>query len=326
MKRQDAITDVPGIRVGHWSDRRAATGCTVVLPDEAAIAGVDVRGGAPGTRETELLAPGRLVQHVHAVLLAGGSAFGLGAADGVMRFLAERGRGFAFGRGVIPIVPAAILFDLGIGRHDRWPDADAGYRACGNARASTPSGSVGAGTGATIGKAMGPECATKGGIGTASEEAHDGMVVGALAAVNASGDVVEDGRIIAGARDPGGGFADTVELLRAGRVWQPEAAENTVLVVVATDAMLTKEQVNRLASVCHDGIARAVRPAHTPGDGDIVFTLATGRRPVDAVAYRAVEALATRAVERAIIAGARQATALHGIPAPSDVLTEKKRR
>jgi L-aminopeptidase/D-esterase-like protein len=318
MNDSGSITDVPGIRVGHWTDRRAATGCTVVLPDDPTIAGVDVRGAAPGTRETDLLRPGNLVQRVHAIVLAGGSAFGLDAASGVVRYLAERGLGFKFGRAMVPIVPAAILFDLGIGRHNRWPDAQAGYRAASQARRRTPEGNVGAGTGATVGHALGPERAMKGGLGTASECGHGGLIAGALAAVNASGDVVDPttGRIVAGARRPDGTFADTVEVLREGKLWRPEAAgENTVLVVVATNAALTKEQANRLATVCHDGLARAVRPSHTPGDGDVVFTLATGEVAVDLSGYRTVEALATRAVERAILRGVITAEPLGGYPA-----------
>ena len=319
---RDTITDVPGIRVGHWTDRRAVTGCTVVLPDAPAVAGVDVRGGAPGTRETDLLRPGNLVQHVHAVLLAGGSAFGLDAASGVMRFLAERGRGYAFSRGVVPIVPAAILFDLGIGRADRWPEADAGYRAAASAKRSVAEGSVGAGTGATVAKSLGPDRALKGGIGTASERSHDGLVAGAIAAVNVAGDIVDPatGAIVAGARRDDGSFEDAIEVLREGRLWQPEIAEqNTLLVVVATNGDLTKEQANRLAAVCHDGVARAVRPAHTQSDGDTIFTLATGARPLAGADYRALEALAARAVERAILRGVTTATTLGGIPAINDL-------
>jgi L-aminopeptidase/D-esterase-like protein len=317
-----SITDVPGIRVGHWSDRRAITGCTVVLPDRPAVAGVDVRGGAPGTRETDLLRPGTLVQEVHGVVLAGGSAFGLEAASGAMRYLAERGRGFSFGRGVVPIVPAAILFDLGIGRHDRWPTSDAGYRAAASARRTTAEGNVGAGMGATVGKALGPERAMKGGLGSASESSVDGLMGAALAAVNAAGDIVDpvSGRIVAGARAHDGGFADAVEVLREGRIWQPEVAEqNTVLVVVATNAALTKEQANRLATVCHDGLARAVRPAHTPSDGDVIFTLATGERALEGPDYRILEALATRAVERAIVRGVTAAASLGGYPSVRDL-------
>jgi L-aminopeptidase/D-esterase-like protein len=321
-----AITDVPGIRVGQWTERRALTGCTVVLPDEPAVAGVDVRGAAPGTRETDLLRPGNLVEHVHAVVLAGGSAFGLDAATGVVRYLRERGVGYPFSRGVIPIVPAAILFDLTVGRHDRWPDADAGYRAAASAARRTAEGNVGAGTGATVGKALGPARAMKGGIGTASERTAAGLIAGAIAAVNASGEVVdpETGSVLAGAIDEDGGIASTLEVLRAGRLWRPEApAQNTTLVVVATNAVLTKEQANRMATVCHDGIARSVRPAHTQGDGDIVFTLATGTHPLAEGEYRVVEVLATRAVERAVVRGVLTATSVAGIPASRDVVRSR---
>ena len=308
---------MPGIRVGHWSDRRAITGCTVVLPDRPAIAGVDVRGGAPGTRETDLLRPGNLVHEVHGIVLAGGSAYGLETAAGVMRYLAERNIGFSFGHGVVPIVPAAILFDLGIGRPDRWPTAESGYRAAANARRATAEGNVGAGVGATVAKALSPARAMKGGLGTASERSHDGLICAAIAAVNAAGDIIEPstGAILAGSRRDDGSMDDAVEVLREGRFWRPEAAEqNTVLVVVATDAALTKEQANRLATVCQDGIARAVRPAHTQSDGDVVFTLSTGERPIDAGDYRVVEALATRAVERAIVRGVLLAESLGGYP------------
>jgi L-aminopeptidase/D-esterase-like protein len=323
-----SLTDVPGIRVGHWTDRRALTGCTVVIPDAPAVAGVDVRGAAPGTRETDLLRPGNLVHHIHAVVLAGGSAYGLEAATGVVRYLSEHNVGFPFGRGVVPIVPAAILFDLGVGRPDRWPDADAGYRAAAAARRSTPEGNVGAGTGATLGKALGPERAMKGGIGTASESSVHGLVAGALAAVNAAGEVFdsETGAIVAGARREDGKIEPTLNVLREGRIWQPEIpAQSTVLVVVATNALLTKEQANRVATVCHDGIARAVRPAHTQSDGDIVFALSTGQRELVGPDYRIVEALATRAVERAIIRGAMEAESAAGIPAYRDLRMRQRR-
>jgi L-aminopeptidase/D-esterase-like protein len=317
-----SITDVRGIRVGQWTDRRALTGCTVVLPDEPAVAGVDVRGAAPGTRETELLRPGNLVQAVHAVVLAGGSAYGLDAASGVMRWLAERRRGFTFGNAVVPIVPAAILYDLGIGRSDRYPDADAGYRACGAAKRSVEPGNAGAGTGATVGKALGPERAMKGGLGTASERSHDGIVCGALAAVNASGDIVDPdtAEVIAGGRGEDGSIDGAVAALREGRSWRPESpGESTVLAVVATDVALTREQSNRVAAVAHDGIARAVRPAHTQGDGDIVFALSTGAREQVEGDYRVVEVLATRALERAIVAGVMAAESVAGTPAARDM-------
>ena len=320
-----SITDVPGINVGHWSDADALTGCTVILPDMPCAAGADVRGAAPGTRETDLLRPGNLVQHVHAIVLAGGSAYGLEAATGVVRWLREHNRGYQFSKGVVPIVPAAILFDLGVGAHDRWPDADAGYRAAVAAGARCEEGNVGAGTGATIGKALGLERCMKGGTGTASESSVHGLVAGAVAAVNASGDVIgADGGVIAGPIDDDGSIADTVELLRQGRIWQPEIPqESTVLVCVATNAVLTKDQANRLATVCHDGIARAVRPAHKQGDGDIVFTLATGERALEGPDYRILEALATRAVERAIRRGAEIAASVPGAPSASELAAER---
>ncbi len=324
-----SITDVPGIRVGHWTDRRAATGCTVVLPDKPAVAGGDVRGGAPGTRETDLLRPGRLVERVNAVVLAGGSAYGLAAADGVVRFLAERGRGYTIANGVVPIVPAAILFDLGIGRADRWPTADDGYRAASAAARRTAEGNVGAGTGATVAKALGRERAVKGGLGTASERAHDGLIAGALAAVNAVGDIIDPatGRAIAAPRRDDGSFDDTTAILREGRAPAREAiGENTVLVVVATNAELTKEQANRLATVCHDGIARTVRPAHTQADGDAIFVLATGDRACDSAGYRAIEALATLAVEGAIVRGVLMAETLAGTPAVRDLAPQPRTR
>lgn len=324
-----SICDVPGIRVGHWSDKRALTGCTVVLPDRPAVAGVDVRGAAPGTRETELLRPGSLVQHVHGIVLAGGSAFGLEAATGAVRYLTERGVGFAYGHGVIPIVPSAILFDLGVGRHDRWPDADAGYKAAAAAKRSTAEGNVGAGAGATVGKALGPSRAMKGGIGTASESSVHGLIAGVIAAVNASGDIVDPdtGVVLAGARREDGSIDETLTVLREGRIWTPEVPnENTVLVVVATNAALTKEQANRLATVCHDGLARAVRPAHTQGDGDIVFTLATGERAIEGADYRIVEALATRAVERAIVRGVTEAESIADVPSYQDLIATKAKR
>ncbi|HEU5322359.1 MAG TPA: P1 family peptidase, partial [Methylomirabilota bacterium] len=275
------------------------------------------------------LRPGNLVQHVHAVVLAGGSAFGLEASTGVVRWLAARGRGLAYGRGVVPIVPGAIIFDLGVGRPDRWPTAEAGERACAAARRRVQEGSVGAGTGATVGKALGPELAMKGGIGTASERSHHGLVAGALAAVNAAGEILDPatGRRLAGARNADGTLADTVEVLRAGRLWQPEAAgQSTVLVAVATNAALTKEQANRLAAVCHDGLARTVRPAHTQSDGDTVFALATGDRPIEGQDYRIIEALATRAVERAIVRGVLTAESLAGVPAVRDLTRRRTPR
>lgn len=330
MLLRDAITDVPGIRVGHWTDRLAATGCTAILCTRGAVGGVDVRGAAPGTRETDLLRPDNLVEEVHAVLLTGGSAFGLEAATGVVRYLTERDAGLKFGAFTIPIVPAAVLFDLGVGRAT-WPDASAGYLAARRARGGVVAqGSVGAGAGATVAKFAGPERRLKGGIGSASEGFADGFVVGALAAVNAVG-LIRDpltGQTLAGPRGAVGSFIDSDAFFhRGGQIdgelsgpaaEVPPAADNTTLVVVATNARLTKTQANRLATVCHDGLARAIWPVHTRGDGDTVFTLSAGERELDPAQYLSLEALATRAVERAIVRGVVLARGLAGVPSAAE--------
>lgn len=336
---RDAITDVRGIRVGHWTDRRAATGCTVILCPPGTVGGVDVRGAAPGTRETDLLRPGNLVEEVHAILLSGGSAFGLEAATGVMRALAERGVGFEIGRARVPIVPAAILMDLGIGRL-KWPDAEAGRRAVARATGGrVEQGSVGAGTGATVAKLAGPDRALKGGIGTASEVLETGVVVGAIAAVNAVGSI-RDGRageVVAGPRGDRAGFLDVDALLRTGRgrrrIEPPtavalagERAENTTIAVVATNAALSKTQVNRIATVAHDGFARAIWPVHTRGDGDVIFALATGGQPVEADEYPAIEAMCALVIERAVLAGVRAATGLAGVPSAAEWAASTRRR
>ncbi len=331
----DAITDIPGIRVGHWSNRRAATGCTVVLaPHEGAAGGVDVRGGAPGTRETELMRPGTVAERAHAVLLTGGSAFGLDAAAGVMRYLEEQGVGFKFGKSYIPLVAGAVVFDLGIGSSTTRPDADAGYRAARAAKGRTlrhaqggviEQGSVGVGTGCTVAKAGGAERSLKGGVGTACERGPGGLLAGAIVAVNCGGEVLdtEHGCVIAGPRgDAPGTFLDTLDLMRAERGEAPSFGENTTIAVVATNAVLTKPQASRLATVAQDGIARAVRPAHTLSDGDTVFALATCEVEVDARAHFALEALAPRAVERAIVRAIICATGLAGIPSAMEWAAE----
>jgi L-aminopeptidase/D-esterase-like protein len=313
----DSITAVPGLRVGHWTNRRAATGCTVVLCEGGAVAAVDVRGGAPGTRETDVLRPGNLVDRVHAVLLSGGSAFGLDAATGVMRFLEERGVGVPTPDGPVPIVVGAVLYDLSVGRADVRPDAEAGYSACRAARAGRfAQGSVGAGTGATVGKALGPARAVKGGIGSAAEALPGGVVVGALVAVNCFGEVVDpdSGRVLAGPRDDKGGFASTLDALRKRPASMPFGATNSTIGVVGTNARLTREQAYRLAVMAHDGLARAVRPAHTPVDGDVFFALATGASEAG-VDMIALGSLAARAVERAIVWGVTEARGLAGVPA-----------
>lgn len=286
-----ALTDVAGIRVGHFTDARRPTGCTVVIAEDGAVAGVDVRGAAPGTRETELLSPVNAVDRVHAVLLAGGSAFGLDAASGVMRWLDERGIGVAVGAeragapadGVIrvPIVPAAILFDLWVGDARIRPDAAAGYAACAAAsEAPAAQGAVGAGAGAAVGKLFGIERAMKGGIGSASLRVG-GVTVAALIAVNAVGDVIDPatGAIVAGARTPDGKrlLGSTQALLRGDAPAAPQVGGATTIGVVATDAELTKAQATKLAQMAHDGLARSIDPVHTMSDGDTLFALATGR-------------------------------------------------
>ena len=333
---RDAITDVRGIRVGHWTYRRGATGCSVVLCTAGAVGGVDVRGAAPGTRETDLLRPGNLVEEVHAVLLSGGSAFGLDAAGGVVRYLEERGVGLRFGDNIVPIVPAAILFDLGIGGGSRRPDADAGYRAASRATAGrVAQGSVGAGTGATVASLLGRDRALKGGLGTASERLAVGVTVGAIVAVNASGAIRDpsDGSLVAAPRADQRGFIDLAAQLRTGERWpeleDPDAPddgpEHTTLAVVATDARLSREQANRLATVCHDGFARTIWPAHCRSDGDVIFTLATGAIEVDRYAYAALEAMATRAVERAVLNGVGAADGLAGVPSATEWARARRR-
>jgi len=313
------LTDVPGLLVGHATDLEHLTGCTVVLcPGQGCVAGVDVRGSAPGTRETDLLRPGQLVERVNAILLAGGSAFGLAAADGVMRYLEERGVGFAVGVTVVPIVPAAIIFDLTVGDFRVRPDAAMGYAACAAANAGpVAEGNVGAGTGASVGKALGPTQAMKAGVGSASLRLPDGLIVAALMVVNALGDVIDPatGQIIAGARLPDGGWADTARLLLYGAPAAAAPGHNTVIGVVATNARLDKAQANKVAQMAHDGLARAIRPAHTMGDGDTIFTLSAGEVTADVtrVGQAAADVVAS-AIGRAV----RTATSLGGLPGLGD--------
>ena len=288
----NSLTSLQGILVGHYTDQRRPTGCTVVLCPKGAVAGVDVRGAAPGTRDTDVLSPSNTVQEVHGLLLSGGSAYGLDAAGGVMRWLEERGHGFQMGPAIVPIVPAAVIFDLWVddfsdaltksGKNPRIrPDVEAGYLAC-QAASSEPviQGYVGAGTGATLGKLNGPDCAMKGGIGSASL-CVNGVTVAALVVCNALGDVIDPltGQLLAGARIS----ADSRTLLdihqaqlRGHSIAKPQVGSNTTIGVVATDAVLTKPQAHRLAQVAHDGLARSIRPVHTPMDGDTLFALGTG--------------------------------------------------
>lgn len=322
-----AITDVPGILVGHTTNRDGGTGCTVVLCVEGATGGVDVRGAAPGTRETDLLRPGNLVQQVHGILLSGGSAFGLDAAGGVMRYLEEQGIGYQARVARVPIVPGAILFDLAVGSAQARPTAADGYAACQHAKdGELEEGSVGAGTGCSVGKALGMERAVKGGIGTASRALAGGVYVGAIVAVNAFGDVVDpaSGQVVAGPRHiEGGGFLRTTDILTLGRervlgVSPDPIPTNTTIGVVATNAKLSKEQVNRLAQMAHDGLSWAVRPAHTMGDGDLLFGLATG----EVESEHTLTVLGTAAAEcvaEAILRGIRKAAGLHGVPAVAEL-------
>ena len=298
------ITDVAGVRVGHWADPAGGTGCTVVLlQDQGTVGSVDVRGGAPGTRETDLLAPENHVQVVHAILLTGGSAFGLAAADGVMHRLAERGVGVTTPAGPVPIVPAAVLYDLSRGSAQVRPDAGAGYAACLAAEAGNPCGSglVGAATAATVGKFFGPGLTAPGGLGTASMALPGGGTVGVVAAVNAAGDVVdEDGSILAGPGTVG-------RLLESGLEVDPPLGTNTTLAVVATDIPLTKLQARRLAVLAHDGFAHAIRPVHTAYDGDVAFAVSTGRGTATDAQIVVLEAATVEVVARAIRRAVRPA-------------------
>lgn len=326
MKRNNAITDIPGIEVGQAQDEEALTGCTVILCRKGAVGGVDVRGSAPGTRETDLLNPINLVDKVHAVVLAGGSAFGLDAASGVMKYLAEQKIGYGLGASRVPIVPAAILFDLGLGKSARHPDPEMGYAAVSAAQAGpVAEGNVGAGTGATLGKIFGMAGAMKSGLGTASIEIGGGVVVGAIVAVNAFGDVLdpETGQIIAGARPAklgpvklggSGPFADTLKVMQtlAGRtILSLATGGNTVIAVVATNARFDKAQATKVAQMAHDGLARAVRPAHTMLDGDTIFALATGQKKAD---VSTVGAYAAEVLAQAIVRAVQAAKPAGGLP------------
>ena len=326
-----SVTDVAGIKVGHFTDARRPTGCTVIMAEEGAVGGVDVRGGAPGTRETDLLDPVNMVQRVHAIVLSGGSAFGLDTATGVMRYLEERSIGFDVRIARVPIVPAAILFDLGIGgKPEIRPDADAGYQACQAATSGlVPEGSIGAGAGATVGKmsvgAPGARTAMKGGIGNACFTTPDGLRVGAIVAVNAVGDVYDPdtGRVLAGARMPdGSGFVRVARRIRdSGSLRSETPPGNTTIGAIVTNAGLTKTQASRVAQVGHDGLARAINPAHLQADGDTLFTMATGTWTGD-VNLSLVSILAAEAVTRAIIRAVVTATGLPGYPSYSDLDSE----
>jgi L-aminopeptidase/D-esterase-like protein len=313
----NAITDVPGIRVGHWTDRRGGTGCTVVLCEGATFAAADTRGGAPGTRELDTLRLANLDLACHAILLTGGSAFGLGAADGVMRYLSEHDVGLKTPARTVPIVPAAVIYDLGVGKSDAAPGPDAGYRAAASAkRGRVAQGTVGAGTGATVAKVGGPERMLKGGVGSASLATPEGVVVGALAVVNAIGVIVDpdSGRCLAGVRDEEFGWLPLLDAVSMRAEVLGAVAQNTTLAVVATNVSLSHAQVQRVAYQAHNGLARAILPAHTLADGDTTFAVSMGLlepRPFDAFA---VGLLATMTVERAVVNAVHEATGIHGVP------------
>ena len=329
----NGITAVAGIKVGQYTMPGRPTGCTVVIVDgEGAVGGRSQRGGAPGTRETDLLDPANMVDKVNAVLLSGGSAYGLDAATGVMTFLEEHKSGWSVGTGVVPIVPAAILFDLGFAGDSKIrPNADCGYRAAEGATIGPVSeGNFGAGSGATVGKMGGGRSAMKGGIGTASITLPSGLTVGAIVAVNAAGDIIdpETNRVIAGARSTDGkSLVDVRKLLRSGaldRSIPPRPGENTTIAVVATNARMTKAEINRVAIMADDGYARAIAPSHTVGDGDTVFTLATGRWTGTANPT-IIGALAADVVTEAILRAVSKAESLGGLPAARDLGTVPSR-
>jgi len=321
-----SITDVGNLRVGHHTDSRRPTGCTVVIFEGGAVAGVDVRGAAPGTRETDLLNPLNTVQKVNGILLAGGSAFGLDAASGVMRYLEENKLGYRVGPVIVPIVPAAILFDLGLGDPKIRPDEQSGYAACLAAGSAAPrEGNVGAGAGATVGKLFGMQVAMKSGIGSASITVGDtGLVVGAIVAVNALGDVRdrETGRILAGARAEGEGFLDCLAQILQGATLpghhpvQPGA--NTTIGIVATNAALTKDEATKVAQMAHDGLARTINPVHTAADGDTIFAAATGSSQVRAD-VTTIGAIGAEVMARAVNRAVRAAVGIPGLPAHRDL-------
>jgi L-aminopeptidase/D-esterase-like protein len=313
-----------GFAVGHWTDTEAATGCTVVVPPPGgAVASGDVRGGGTSSRETDLLSPIANAARVHAVLLTGGSAFGLAAADGVMRWLERKGRGYETPGGLVPLVPGAVVYDLMIGDPTRRPGPDDGESACEDAGEDPELGSVGAGTGGAVGKLRGREFAVKSGVGLAKQHLPQGAKLAALAVVNAFGDIIgEDGQVMAGTRDDDGSFIGTTKLLRTRLIEPPtfrrgEPLENTTLVALMTDAELTKAECGIVAKMAHAGMARAVDPVHSSADGDVVFTLSTGTGP--RVEPLIVGVVAAALTSEAIRDGCRQATTVAGIPSLSDL-------
>lgn len=310
------ITDVPGIKVGHYSDYKALTGCSVVIAEEGAVAGVDVRGSSPGTRETDLLRPTNMVQKIYGILLTGGSAFGLDAAGGVMQYLEEKHIGFDTGGALVPIVPAAVIYDLDIALSSVRPDKKMGYMAAKNSSdCKVEQGSVGAGTGATVGKIHGMDWAMKSGIGSYSIDLGSDVFIGAMSVVNALGDVYENGNIIAGAREEDG-FLDTYEYLKSQNSYSKPLGKNTTLTVVATNASMTKDEANKMAQVAHDGYARAIKPVHTVYDGDCIFAMSTGDVKYDVMTLCEAAAEAT---EKAIINAVKSTEGVMGLPSYTEI-------
>jgi len=315
----NTITAVPGIKVGHYTDLQAITGCTVILVEDGAVAGIYVSGSAPGTRETDLLKTGNLVQQVHAILLTGGSAFGLDAATGVMQFLEEKNIGFQTDTINIPIVPSAVIYDLDMGNPHIRPNKEAGYIASSNATTQEViQGSVGAGTGAMVGKGAGKNYSMKSGVGSSLIDLGKGILVGAISVVNATGDIYENGGIIAGAIDENNKFLDTYNLMKK-RMFRANPGENTTLSVVATNARLTKEWANKIAQVANDGFARTIKPVHSLFDGDTVFCISTGNVEVDFFDISLISQVAAEAIEKSIINAVKHAQNIDGHLSYSDL-------
>ncbi len=322
---KNAITDVPGIKVGHFSDFKGFTGCTVILCEEGAVCGMDIRGSASGTRQVDALSVNHIVEKIHAILLCGGSSFGLEAAQGVMDYLEEKGLGFDVGVRKIPIVPTAVIFDLTFGDPYAKPTAEMGYQACASASYEVPEGSVGAGVGATVGKLFEMERATKGGLGTSSVILPDGLVVAALCVVNAFGDVIDNvtGKIIAGARKAPNSyeFADTLKSMRDGYVKKEFGIESTTLGVVATNGKFNKREMTKIAQMAHAGLVKTISPAHTTFDGDLIFALSTGKVEAD---INLVGILSAFVVAEAIKRAIKKADGFGIIPAFKDIFRGSK--
>ena len=318
------ILDVKGLKVGQIEDVDALTGCTVVICEEGATCGVDVRGSAPGTRETDLLDPINSVQKVHAVVLSGGSAFGLESTCGVSKYLEEKNIGFDVGVCKVPIVTGAVLFDLGVGDYKVRPDKEMGYKACLNAsETELKQGNYGAGCGATVGKIKGLNYVTKGGIGSCSIKLDNGIVVSALIAVNAFGDIYEDGKVIAGVlNDDKTKLLNTYEIMKSGFVKGGFKIDNTTIGIVATNAKLTKAQCKKISQMAHDGYAKSIFPIHTPHDGDAIFTMSTGKMQVDSD-ITLLGSLAAEVVEKSIINAIKNAENIKNIISYNELENDK---